>query len=127
MDCTNQKRIILVDDEDAMLFGFKNMLMEPDVVIDTAQTLTEAASLIEHNDFHGAVVDLHLSKSNAVEGLDVVRMLKLKNLLCKIIVLTACGDELIRHQAMELGADIFLEKPVDPQTVRYILLSMNIY
>ena len=39
------KRILLIDDEEVILFGFKKVLTEPGVEIDCAQTIEEARDL----------------------------------------------------------------------------------
>ncbi|MBN1130274.1 MAG: response regulator [Chitinispirillaceae bacterium] len=122
-----KKRILLIDDEEAVLFGFRQVLMEPWVQVDTASTADAAKALMEKNVYAAAIVDLRLSNSTAMEGLDLVTLLKTVQKHCRVIVLTAYGDESIRSNAFSLGADLFLEKPVDPETLKQNLVAFGVY
>ena len=46
------KRILVIDDEEAMLFGFTKVLQSPEIEIDTAQTLYEAKQFIHDKKYH---------------------------------------------------------------------------
>jgi DNA-binding NtrC family response regulator len=121
-----KKKILLIDDEEVILFGFKHVLMEPWLQVDTASTADEAKSLSEKNVYSAAIVDMRLSNSTAMEGMDLVSYLKTMQKNCRIIVLTAYGDETIRRKAFHFGADLFLEKPVDPETLKKNLAALGI-
>ena len=120
------KKILLIDDEEVILFGFKQVLMEPWLQVDTASTAGEAKALSEKNVYCAAIVDMRLSSSTAMEGLDLIPLLKTMQKNCRIIVLTAYGDEVIRRKAFNFGADLFLEKPVDPETLKKNLAALGI-
>jgi DNA-binding response OmpR family regulator len=121
-----KKKILLIDDEEVILFGFRQVLTEPWLQVDTASTVDEAKSLLDKNVYSTAIVDVRLSNSTAMEGLDLVPYLKKMQKNCRIIVLTAYGDETIRRKAFNFGADIFLEKPVDPEVLKKNLTALGI-
>jgi DNA-binding NtrC family response regulator len=121
-----KKKILLIDDEEVILFGFQQVLTEPWLQVDTASTVDEAKSLLNKNVYSTAIVDVRLSNSTAMEGLDLIPYLKTIQKNCRIIVLTAYGDETIRRKAFNFGADIFLEKPVDPDTLKKNLAALGI-
>jgi DNA-binding response OmpR family regulator len=120
------KRILIVDDEEVILFGYKQVLSEPWLTVDTAGTVSEAISLAETNGYDAAIIDLRLSNSVSLEGLDFVPILKNAQKTCRIIVVTAYGEEAIRRRALDAGADLFLEKPVDPENIKKTLADMGI-
>jgi len=120
------KRIIIVDDEEVILFGYKQVLSETWLVVDTAETVDEAKSLIGTNVYDAAILDLRLSNSMSLEGLELIPFVKNARKECRIIVVTAYGDETIRRKAIDSGADLFLEKPVDPEDIKKTLISMGI-
>jgi DNA-binding response OmpR family regulator len=122
----NKKRILLVDDEEVILFGFKQVLSEPWLQVDTADTKELARSLIAANVYEAAILDLRLSNSTALEGLDLVPFVKNAQKNCRIIVVTAYGDEPIRRQALAAGADLFLEKPVSPEIIKKMLDDLGV-
>jgi DNA-binding response OmpR family regulator len=122
-----KKRILLVDDEEVILFGFKQVLSGPDLRVDTASNVNEARSLAGKNSYAAAVVDLRLSNSTVMEGLEVIALLKSTQKNCRIIVLTAYGEDEVRRKTIEAGADLFLEKPVDPNIISQNLKTLGVY
>jgi DNA-binding response OmpR family regulator len=123
----NCKRVLLVDDEEVITFGFSRVLQAPDVCVDTAQTLEAAKTLIEASQYRAAIVDLRLSNSIEIEGFSCIRLLREHQKDCKIIVLTAYGDNRLREQANELGVDLFLIKPMEPEKIKQILVTYDVY
>ena len=123
----NEKRILLIDDEDAILFGFSKVLKEPGIELDCAQTLEEGLKLIEHRRYDGAVIDLRLSNSSEFEGFACIRQLRSRQKNCRIIVLTAYGDNPSWEKAEDLAVDLFLEKPVEPEILKKTLDTLGIY
>jgi|WetSurMetagenome_2_1015567.scaffolds.fasta_scaffold210659_2 two-component system, NtrC family, response regulator PilR len=121
------KRILLIDDEDVILFGFSKVLKEPGIELDCAQTLEEAKKCISAHNYDGAIIDLRLSNSARLEGLECVRFLRSSQTGCRIIVLTAYGDNDSWEQAEEWGVDLFLEKPIEPEVIRKTLKTFDIY
>jgi two-component system, response regulator RegA len=121
------KRILLIDDEDVILFGFTKVLQEPGIELDCAQTLEEVRSCIAVHKYEAAIVDLRLSNSMEMEGLDCVRLLRSSKDECRIFVLTAYGDNKIKDEAEALGVDMFLEKPIEPSIIRKTLKTFGIY
>jgi ActR/RegA family two-component response regulator len=122
----NNKRILLIDDEEVMTFGFSRVLAGPGVVIDCAHTAADAERLMDTNVYNAAVVDLRLSNTVELEGLALVNRLKSSQKTCRIIVLTGYGDDDVRLYTIVKGADLFLEKPIDPESVKKALTIMHV-
>lgn len=120
------KKILLIDDEEVILFGFKQVLSGPTLQVDTASTVAEATELFEKTAYDAAVVDLRLTNSMAMEGLVLVHRIKNTHENCRIIILTAYGDDEVKRKAFEAGADFFLEKPVNPESIKTILSELDI-
>lgn len=120
-------KILLVDDEEAIIFAFKKVLSGPDVSVDTAQTLDEAKSLLKTNAYRAVITDLRLSGNGETEGFDVIRETKKTQKDCKIIMVTAYGKSDTQKTIVDLGADLYIEKPISPQRVKEALRSMNVF
>ena len=128
MDSMNScKRILLIDDEDVVTFGFSKVLEEPGVEIDCAQSLEEARRCIDACRYDAAIVDLRLSNSTEMEGFDCIRLLRSRQNDCRIIVLSAFFDTNFREQAAALGVALFYEKPMEPEIIRDALKNFGIY
>jgi two-component system NtrC family response regulator len=121
------KRILLIDDEEVITFGFSKVLEEPGVEVDCAQTLEEAQHCIAAHHYDAAIVDLRLSNSVEMEGFDCIRLLRSRQSACRIIVMTAYGGNGFKTQAIALGADLFFEKPIEPEKIRESLKRFGIY
>jgi DNA-binding response OmpR family regulator len=120
------KRILLVDDEVAILFGFQQVLSEPHIQVDTASNADDAKAQIMDNVYDAIIVDIRLSNSTAMEGLDLIPLIRKIQKKCYIIVLTAFGDESLKRRALGLGADLYLEKAIPPELIKENLASAGI-
>jgi DNA-binding response OmpR family regulator len=118
---TLMQRILLVDDEEAILFAFKKVLSGPTVVVDTAASFREALKLLQLKSYTAIIADLRLSGAEVREGFEVIREARRMQTECKIIVMTAYGENDTSEKVFKLGADFYLEKPVSPQKVKELL------
>ncbi|MFH0920216.1 MAG: response regulator [Fibrobacterota bacterium] len=124
------KRILLIDDEEVILFGFSRFLKEPGVEVDCAQTIEEAKKCIDTHQYDAAIIDMRLSNSTEMEGFDCIRYLRSSQnaqSACRILVLTAYGDNRLMEQTKALGVDLFFEKPLEPKKLREALKTLGIY
>jgi DNA-binding response OmpR family regulator len=118
---TTSKRLLIVDDESAILFAFSQYLKSPSLVIETAETVEIAFGLIDRLPFDAAVVDLCLAGTASLDGLSVVRRLKERSPDCIVMVVTAFAGEDIKETISQSGADLHFEKPVSPEKIRETL------
>ena len=107
------KRILIVDDEEAILFAFKRVLDAPGLEVHTAETMAQALDLIEQNAYAVVIADLRLSGTTCDEGFTVIKIVAEKQEECKIIVMTAYGSVEIAVEAMKLGVSDYLIKDLE--------------
>ena len=119
------KRILLIDDEEALLFGFSRVLQAPSIEINTAQTLQDAQRLIKERIYDVVIADLRLSTSDNIEGYEILSYVKTLQPKCRIIVLTAYGGEETKEKVHNLGADYYFEKPISPKNIKEILDNLE--
>jgi DNA-binding NtrC family response regulator len=119
-------RILVVDDEDVVLFAFKKVLSGHGITVDTAPSFKEAWRLIQLKSYQAIITDLRLSGMEVKEGLEVIKETRRIQTECKIIVITGYGESDTREKVFKLGAEIFLEKPVDPGKIKELLQSMGV-
>src|SRR5437660_10667150 len=105
---SKQIRILIVEDEPAMVAGLRdNFEYEGyDVIsaVDGAEGLERALS--DNPDL--VVLDVMMPR---MSGLDVCKQLKVKKPSLPIIMLTARGQEIDKVVGLELGADDYVTKP----------------
>ena len=121
---TKKRSVLVVDDEEAILFAFKDALSEPQVLIDTFSSIDEVRTVLSLKRYDGAVIDLRLSGTEGYEGFEVIKLVKEHNPSCRVILLTAYARPGIEDEAHATGADLFMEKPVSPETVSNALHSL---
>jgi DNA-binding response OmpR family regulator len=122
----NKKRILLVDDEEAICLAFKKILQTPAVEVDTAPTLEAAKKLLHERIYSSVIADLRLSGAAIHDGFVVISETKKKQPEAKIIIITAYGGNHTKKQVFALGADAYLEKPVSARKVKEMLTSMGV-
>jgi DNA-binding NtrC family response regulator len=121
------KRILLVDDEPAIIFAFGKVLKADEVEVDTAGSAEGAVELLNRNHYEALVVDLRLTGVDDMDGLGVVSEASSVQSDCKIVVMTAYGGEDIRNQVFTRGADYYMEKPVSASRIKEALRDMGVY
>ncbi|HVZ95360.1 MAG TPA: response regulator [Chitinophagaceae bacterium] len=114
----NQK-VLIVDDEPhiRMLIGQTlEELEEEGVEFFTAENGEVAVALIQSEKPQLVFLDVMMPKMN---GMEVCRTIK-KELGLKevyIVLLTAKGQEVDRLKGQEVGADVYMTKPFDPEAL----------
>jgi DNA-binding response OmpR family regulator len=114
-----EKKLLIVDDEPhiRMLIGQTLEELEDEgVKFFTADNGLDALQLIESEKPNLVFLDVMMPKMN---GMDVCRKVKqelgLQDVF--IILLTAKGQELDRQKGHEVGANVYMTKPFDPETL----------
>ena len=121
-----KRKIIIIDDEETILFALKDVLAGSQLEVETAQSVAEFRDLLEPNKkYSGAVIDLRLSGSTNMDGFSVLKILKQFDPNCKTIVATAFANPDIKTEALRLGADFFVEKPIAPKEIKRLFHSVG--
>ena len=102
--------ILMVDDEPAVLFGYGRYFAKAGYETVDAQNLADARKAFQSRRFDAVLLDLNLPDGN---GLDWIRSLREEYPDTSVIVISGQGDIPTAVEAMRLGADNFLVKPVD--------------
>jgi len=113
-----QGRILVVDDEKAMLVALKGLLSREGYEVETAQSGAEALRCIDTGSFHLVVTDLSM---DGVGGMQVLEHARRVDPDTAVVMITAHGSEKIAVQAMKLGASDYLPKPFDNDELRVIV------
>ncbi|MEW6128334.1 MAG: response regulator [Acidobacteriota bacterium] len=105
------KKVLLVDDEEDILFFLRVYLETRGFDVNFASELEEAESLLANECYSVVVLDLRLTRLDISSGLTLIKFIRKQCLDIGIIVLTAYGSEEVEKEARSLGADMFLHKP----------------
>ncbi|HQV60692.1 MAG: response regulator [Chitinophagaceae bacterium] len=114
-----EQKILIVDDEAhiRMLIGQTLEELEDEgVEFLTAENGEIALDIIQKEKPQLVFLDVMMPKMNGMEVCRRVKQeLKMENVF--IILLTAKGQELDRQKGQEVGADVYMTKPFDPEVL----------
>ena len=112
-------RILIVDDEEAILSAMSEFFTIAGFDVDCAQELEEAEALLCHREYALIIADLRLSGTNGAEGLEILRFVDERCPKTRSILLTAYGSPEVEIQARQRGSSVFLRKPTPlPELLR---------
>lgn len=114
-----ESKILIVDDEAHIRMLLEQTLEdleEEGVIFFSAQDGEEALEIIRSERPRLVFLDVMMPKMN---GMEVCRQVKVEWAMSDvyIILLTAKGQELDRKKGQEVGADLYLTKPFDPELI----------
>ena len=114
-----EQKILIVDDEPHIRMLIEQTLEELEddgVEFLTAENGEIALTIIQQENPQLVFLDVMMPKMN---GMEVCRKVKKELLLNDvfIVLLTAKGQELDRQKGNEVGADIYMTKPFDPEAI----------
>lgn len=103
-----EKRILVVDDEPSIVKLVQYNLEKEGFQVDCAYDGKTALVMAEQEPPDLLVLDLMLPK---MDGLDICRRLRKRDVHIPILILTAKSDEFDKVLGLELGADDYMTKP----------------
>ncbi|HKC12642.1 MAG TPA: response regulator [Vicinamibacteria bacterium] len=106
-----KKRILLLDDERAILVPIARYFQNLGCCVEIAEGADEAIALIRERSYDLAMLDVRLSRLGGVEGLEVLRELRKKAGQTRVIMLSAYVSAEVEEEAFRVGADAVLRKP----------------
>jgi DNA-binding response OmpR family regulator len=101
------KKLLVVDDEPAIVKGLKFSLERDGYQIDAAYDGEEAIKMFDENQYDLVILDVMLPK---MDGLTVLQRIREKSSV-PVIMLTAKGEDMDKILGLEYGADDYITKP----------------
>ncbi len=102
--------VLLVDDEEQFLEVLSERLETRGLHVNSVTSGEDAVAQVEDKNFDAIVVDLSMP---GINGIETMKQIKAKRPDLEIIILTGQATVQTGIEAMKLGAEDFLEKPVD--------------
>jgi len=107
-----QRRVLVVDDEDAVRRGVERVLTAQGMEVDGASDGSEALELARSKEYDVMLIDLRMPKVGGLEALARIRHEKPD---LATVVMTAYPSSDTAVEAMRLGAVDYLSKPFEPE------------
>lgn len=107
-------RTLIIDDEDVAIFGYIRYLSKIGHQVSFACSLQEANKMLQSEAFDAVILDIQLPDGNALQIIPYIRSLNNETI---IIVVSGYSDNTLIQEAIQLGANRFLVKPVSMQEI----------
>ncbi|MFY9605903.1 MAG: PAS domain S-box protein [Thermoplasmata archaeon] len=115
-------KVLLVDPEEPFLEVTKFFLLrQPGIEVETATSAKEAMAKMRSTSFDAVVSD---DQMPAMDGIEFLKLLRLQGVDVPFILFTGKGREGVAMEALNNGADFYLEKGRDPLSQYTELLHM---
>jgi two-component system, NtrC family, response regulator HydG len=105
-----RQRVLVVDDDDGVLFTLSELLSTADLEVVTARDGTAALVEFDQKAFPLVVTDLRMPR---MDGMALLEALQKRMEAPRVIVITAHGSERQAVEAMKAGAYDYFRKPFD--------------
>ncbi len=113
----SREKILLVDDEPAVLSALETLLEDAYEILTAANGIS-AWQILQDEDIAVAIVDLTLAD---LSGLDLLRRLRENNLATELIMVTGHATIDTAVEAMRIGAYDYLTKPLESARLQQII------
>jgi two-component system, NtrC family, response regulator AtoC len=101
--------ILVIDDEDAAVFGYTQYLKRHGYTVTSAGCLKDGRAKLLDNEYRAVVLDMRLPDGDAIHLIPEIRA---KNKDVKIVMVSGLSDEKVVQAALQMGADAYLPKPL---------------
>ncbi len=117
----NRAKIFIVDDERTIRLTFRMALETDGYEVQEAATVDEAGMGLRAERYNLVILDLRIGEDS---GLDVLAEMRRRGDQTPTLMITAYGSIRQAVRAMQLGAIDFLEKPIEPATLRRVVAEI---
>jgi len=104
------KRLLLVDDEEAILRPMSKYFRELGFTVVPARDVAEAEKALARDSFDLLILDIRLNASER-GGLDILRSLRERDSRTPVVMMSAYVSHEVESEALRLGARAVLRKP----------------
>lgn len=108
-------RLLVVDDDSAILKLVARVLRDESYAIDLASTGEEARTLALVNEYDGIILDLQLGDRH---GFEILQELRRNGRRTPVLLYTGLGDTESIVRGLDAGADDYVVKPVSNEELR---------
>lgn len=115
-----ESRILVIDDEENIRYTFDNFLSEEGYQVQTVSNLQDGKEMLASQEFDLVFLDILLGCES---GLDILREVSNKGLLCQVVMVTGAPDVESASEAVRYGAFDYIPKPVQQNNLLRVARS----
>ncbi|MBS9524884.1 response regulator [Litoribacter ruber] len=115
------KNILIVEDDVVFCKLLTRFLTKNSYTTKDAQSAKQAFELLKEQTFDLAILDYRLPDDN---GLSILESIKEGDKVSKVILITRYGDQEVANKAIDLGADAYVSKPINPDELLNVIQNL---
>lgn len=119
------RRVLLLDDEPAVLGVLADYLVAPGIEIVTCREIEAAEAILEHHRFDVVVTDLRVSELGGLEGIRLIRYVSTHFPETTVLAMSGYVNDDVHALGRAVGAVAVLEKPIDLRRLRRYVHGEN--
>jgi DNA-binding response OmpR family regulator len=104
----NKRHILIIEDDESILFGLEDILLNQGYLVTTANNGTRGLDLAVSKAYDLIILDLMLP---GLDGIEICKAVRKEKLQIPIIMLTARSSEMDKIAGLDYGADDYITKP----------------
>jgi len=108
------KKILVVDDDELVLIAIQELLTPLGFSVTASPSGFDALERIAHDRFDLVILDIIMPEMDGFEVCEKLRKIDAYT-ETPVIILTAKSGEADRQRGMEVGANLYLPKPISPK------------
>jgi DNA-binding NtrC family response regulator len=117
-------KILIVDDQPSIRELLSHLLRKVSIVM-TSHSLDDARTALLNHKFDLVISDLILDRPNGREGLELLSHIREVSPDTKVIIMSGYGTKAVKDEAFRLGAESFIEKPINISHLVSKVRSLN--
>ena len=125
MNCSDIKKILVVDDEQSILLSLSHALKTEGVEVIACDEIEQAEEALGNAHFDVVIADIRMSGVNGIEGLELLSYIK-QRYATEVIIMTGYGSGEVEAEAYRRGALHYYMKPVDIIDLKNVVASIGI-
>ena len=118
------RRILIVDDEECIVFAMRRYFQLRGFEVDSACELEEAQALVANVAYAIVIADLRLTGVHGAEGLELLAYVRERCPWTRTMLLTAYGSLDLEVAGRERGVDLVMRKPCPLPEVAQAVMSL---
>jgi DNA-binding NtrC family response regulator len=118
-------RVLIVDDESAILFAYRKLIEPQGFDVDTCENIYEAMALVRTRPYLAIITDMRFEGTDNEDGIELIRFIREMQPDAGIIVSTGYGNEELKRTTRAMGAVRYFEKPLEPSAILTFLKELS--
>ena len=119
------RRVLLLDDEPAVLGVLADYLVAPGLEITTCREIEAAEAILDHHRFDVVVTDLRVSELGGLEGMRLIRYVSTHFPETVVLAMSGYVNDDVHALGRAVGAVAVLETPIDLRRLRRYVHGEN--